>query len=135
MTIRKGTPFCQTNRYGPRGPFESRYNRMVRGCKRHFREMEISYAQFLVFTLIQRCHYCNGLIDWGPYYGYGDGRYNLDRKDNTLGYTKENCVVCCKSCNWTKCSNLSYEEMLAVGKMRKDGRNGKAATAASSRGA
>lgn len=45
--------------------------------------------------------------------------YNLDRKDNAVGYTVENCVVCCKSCNKTKWTSLDYEEMIAVGKIRK----------------
>lgn len=34
-------------------------------------------------------------------------------------YTVSNCVACCKSCNFTKGSRLSYQEMLAVGKMRR----------------
>ncbi len=33
----------------------------------------------------------------------GDFIYNgLDRMDNTLGHTKENCVPCCKYCNYAK---------------------------------
>lgn len=26
----------------------------------------------------------------------------IDRKDNLLGYTKENSIACCKTCNWAK---------------------------------
>jgi hypothetical protein len=36
----------------------------------------------------------------------------IDRSDNTLGYTKENCVPCCKICNIAKHS-MSLEEFLA----------------------
>ena len=42
--------------------------------------------------------------------------YNLDRKDSIKGYTKENCVVCCKRCNRAKSNLFSYEEWLEIGK-------------------
>lgn len=42
----------------------------------------------------------------------GEFTYNgIDRKDNTKGYTKENCVPCCKICNSMK-SKLSEKEFL-----------------------
>ena len=34
----------------------------------------------------------------------------MDRKDNALGYTKDNCVVCCKSCNFGKADRYTYAE-------------------------
>jgi hypothetical protein len=40
------------------------------------------------------CYYCNGPL---PETGSG-----LDRLNNLLGYTQENCVPCCKNCNWRK---------------------------------
>jgi hypothetical protein len=41
-----------------------------------------------------------------------DYRYNgVDRLDNTLGYTKSNCVACCTACNMMKRAN-SAEEFL-----------------------
>lgn len=33
----------------------------------------------------------------------------IDRFDNTLGYTSNNCVPCCTECNWMK-RNLSYQD-------------------------
>lgn len=41
-----------------------------------------------------------------PYLGNG-----IDRKNNSLGYTLENCVACCKICNVAKAS-LSIKEFL-----------------------
>jgi hypothetical protein len=35
----------------------------------------------------------------------------IDRIDNTLGYTTENCVTCCKICNYAK-GKLTQEEFL-----------------------
>lgn len=36
----------------------------------------------------------------------------IDRKDNSKGYTIENCVSCCKMCNFAK-SNYSLEDFTA----------------------
>lgn len=86
---------------------------------------KITYAEFLTFICIKQCHYCKATIRWPRPFGDKNeaGQYafssNLDRKDNTQGYSKENCVVCCWSCNEAKGSKLSYEEMLAVGNLRR----------------
>lgn len=38
--------------------------------------------------------------------------YNgIDRKDNTRGYEPDNCVACCKDCNFAK-SNRTYDEFV-----------------------
>ena len=37
------------------------------------------------------CHYCGK-----------DGPNGIDRVDNSIGYTFENCVPCCKHCNYVK---------------------------------
>lgn len=40
--------------------------------------------------------------------------YNgLDRVDNTKSHTKENCVPCCKYCNYAK-RNLTIEEFFTL---------------------
>ena len=49
------------------------------------------------------CFYCNS----SPV-----KRFNgVDRKDNDIGYIKENCVPCCKFCNYAK-KDHSVEEFL-----------------------
>lgn len=39
----------------------------------------------------QECHYCGK-----------EGPNGIDRIDNSVGYTFENCVPCCKHCNYVK---------------------------------
>ena len=61
------------------------------------------------------CFYCDDLPRniSKSIYGTGDFIYNgVDRKDNSLGYTKENTVSCCRICNRAK-SNLSYEDWMS----------------------
>ena len=43
---------------------------------------------------------------------YGEFVYNgIDRKDNTKGYTVENCVPCCEFCNMTK-NDTPFEDFI-----------------------
>ena len=68
-------------------------------------EVLLTYEEFLEFTKTLRCHYCFAEIDWTK-----DQRYNLDRRNNDIGYTKENCVVCCPRCNYGKSNLFTYDE-------------------------
>jgi hypothetical protein len=45
----------------------------------------------------QQCHYCHKERS-------RDHRNGIDRKDNALGYTLDNCVPCCRECNYMKSS-------------------------------
>jgi hypothetical protein len=116
-------------------PFEAYFNgvvraitedRMVKGKLKRGKPWLMSYQDFMTFMGTPGCHYCGAAIEW-PAYSHGGDRYNrrmdksnLDRKDNDVAYTKENCVVCCYSCNVTKSSKLTYEEMVAVGNIRRE---------------
>jgi hypothetical protein len=80
------------------------------------KEMKLSYDNLLEFIKINHCHYCDDIIQWIAHSTGGKkGKYNLDRKDNSLGYTKENCVVCCSACNYLKGDKFTYDEMLILG--------------------
>ena len=72
------------------------------------------YEEFEKFTHYQNCHYCSLPLKWMPHYA-GKGGWQLDRKDNSLGYSVENCVVCCKHCNLAKGKHFSYEEWREIG--------------------
>lgn len=100
-------------------PFESIYNYLVAEAKDNSRELTISYEDYLEFTKIPLCWYCASPILWSPYTNQKRGEkvrraYYLDRKDNTVGYTKENCVVCCPSCNLTKGDRFTYNEFMLL---------------------
>ena len=100
-------------------PFEWLYNNMIRCATKGKREMELTYADFLEFTKTTTCHYCGDTIKWKARAAKKSkiiNAYYLDRKDNTRGYTKENCVVCCSLCNFTKHVHFTHDEMLILGK-------------------
>lgn len=98
-------------------PFEALYNTLRH---RHGISIELTYDEFLWFTTIETCHYCDATINWVPYFPSKTRRtkvrcpLNLDRKDNYLGYSRSNCVVCCWRCNLIKSDVLSYDQMLRL---------------------
>lgn len=52
------------------------------------------------------CHYCGDALN-----PYGS---SLDRKNNSEGYTPDNCVAACSRCNSFKSDFLDYREMKLV---------------------
>lgn len=86
--------------------------------------MILTYEELLDFVKITRCHYCDDTITWLAHSRKNgvqtSHKYNLDRKDNLKGYTKDNCVVCCTQCNFVKSNRFTYEEMVEIGKTFKE---------------
>jgi hypothetical protein len=56
-------------------------------------DFSISFEEYLLLTE-KECYYCN-MIQQSGFNG-------IDRKDQTLGYELNNCVSCCKMCNYIK---------------------------------
>lgn len=81
---------------------------------RNGREFSITKEDFLRLTKLN-CHYCNAEPSnenksLGRVFENGNYTYNgLDRVDNLKGYSLDNVVPCCKTCNVAK-RNLSVEE-------------------------
>jgi hypothetical protein len=53
----------------------------------------------------QNCHYCNAPPKniFKQKCNYDEYKYSgIDKKEQGLGYIYENCVPCCKTCNWAK---------------------------------
>jgi hypothetical protein len=100
-------------------PYEYLYRILLSSIrsKRSHVPMELTLEEFLSFTKQKRCHYCNTPLRWSEknIRGAKLTGYNLDRKDNSLGYTFSNCVVCCKRCNMAKLNHFSYDEWKQIG--------------------
>ena len=108
--------------------YEASYNQFIHNVK-HKHSVELTYEDFVEFTKTTCCVYCDEEIKWVDYGISRQGqRYNLDRKDNSLGYSKDNCVVCCKDCNYIKSNRFTYEQMLQIGELIKSWRTQRTAT-------
>ncbi len=106
-------------------PYEALFNKLVYECTNPTRRVHtpitLTYEEFV--EIIQRgfCIYCGLKMTWTDYF-YGESQrkiefseaYRLDRKDNSQGYTRENCVVCCISCNKTKSNRFTFEEFTVM---------------------
>jgi hypothetical protein len=96
-------------------PYEAVYRYFLRMEKRDGHARSLSYEDFINFTKTGECHYCTAPIKWLKYSTSKGKRkqakaYNLDRKDDSIGYTTKNVVVCCKRCNWGKGQGFTYDE-------------------------
>jgi len=92
-------------------PFRALYTTFCYRAKREGKQTVLSFENFLEFTKIKNCHYCNESVFWAEHNLNQNGSsYNLDRKNNKLGYSTDNCVVCCWRCNESKKDNFSYED-------------------------
>lgn len=115
--LSRSTGHCTScNRKGK--PYGTLFARLEANAKKKQVKLDLSYEEFLDFTKVKRCTYCQSEIDWKEHGKSGENTvaYNLDRMDSSKGYSKENCVVCCKICNWSKNDLFSHEEFLIVGK-------------------
>lgn len=89
------------------GPVNKLYGNYIRQAKRRGYSWDLSKDQFREL-IKQNCYYCGS----EPLSEYTTARkitsqnillYNgVDRKDNKLGYTKENCITACGICNRMK---------------------------------
>lgn len=99
-------------------PFEYAYRGLLRAAKITNRIVTISYEDYLEFTRVKNCTYCDRVIPWQQYTNKNkrNCNYFIDRKNNSEDYVKENLAVCCPTCNRMKSSDFSYEEFLQIAK-------------------
>jgi hypothetical protein len=96
-------------------PYETVYRRFLTVAHGSGKDVNLSFEEFLQFVQDKNCHYCGDEVVWNAFtLNRKSNPYNLDRKDNSLGYSKENCVVCCRSCNYGKGDRFTYEEWVIM---------------------
>jgi hypothetical protein len=84
--------------------FNSRYGMYKKSAERRSFEFDLTKDQFRSIV-VQDCAYCGGAPSgvhhathcYGSFVGNG-----VDRIDSSKGYTIDNCVPCCKTCNHMK---------------------------------
>jgi hypothetical protein len=92
-------------------PYEALYHNAGRSAARDNHSFSLSYEEFVTFAEKPTCHYCCASVTFAKHCVAKNGQsYNLDRKDNAIGYQINNVVVCCKRCNHAKGNRYTYEE-------------------------
>ena len=100
-----------------RAPYQHIFGLVRAAARTHNRKFDLSFDDFLKFTSITKCLYCDAPITWRKWTSGKDGcggKYNLDRKDSSLGYSYDNCVVCCTDCNYTKGARFTFAEFILL---------------------
>ena len=90
------------------------WQRYKRQAKKRELPFELSKKEFLEI-ISGKCYYCNSdPISSSKYFRYYDKDFNyngIDRLDNDKGYSRDNCVTCCITCNHAK-SAMSTKDFL-----------------------
>ncbi|PWT75534.1 MAG: hypothetical protein C5B59_08630 [Bacteroidetes bacterium] len=95
--------YCMEVRNSLRG----RWNFFKSKAKKRGIALELSYEEWIAIVNGAPCHYCGHEIT--------SKGSSLDRKNSSLGYTKDNVVPCCVPCNRIRNEDIvSYEEMLYI---------------------
>jgi hypothetical protein len=104
---------CYHKKLMSKRPYEHNYNRLLASAKRRRWKCEITYDDFIQFTKIKQCYYCNDKIHWNKHViQHVSQSYKIDRLDSKIGYVKNNCVVCCGKCNLMK-GKLDKDEFIS----------------------
>lgn len=107
-------------------PYEHILNELIHTCnKKNKNEVAINYEEFIKIIKDSKCHYCDKTLIFNLHTrdensNYVSRAYQLDRKDNSLGYTKENVVPCCWNCNRIKSNIYSYEDFMKLSPILKE---------------
>jgi len=99
------------------------FRNYISSAERRNIDFDLDFDTFISLAS-QNCFYCDSI----PSQSYKKGNYygifihnGVDRVDNSKGYTKDNCVPCCKICNMAK-STMSINEFYTwIGKIVKNG--------------
>lgn len=92
-------------------PYEALFNWARKRSGEEGHEFSIPYEEFVELCGLPICHYCLAPIFFARHCVNKTGhKYNLDRKDNSLGYVSGNLVPCCKRCNFAKGNRFTYQE-------------------------
>lgn len=97
-------------------PYEAIYNKLIVAATKRDLFISLSYEDFVTLTKVDKCHYCHAEVKWSKHHGQKlrNQAYNLDRADNSLGYERDNLVVCCRRCNMGKRDLFSYDEWFGM---------------------
>jgi hypothetical protein len=97
-------------------PYRHIYTELKNKKRENKITVDLTFNEFKDIIENKNCHYCESEImyhkhtrNWGK---MNSRAHQLDRKNNDLGYTKENVVTCCWECNRLKSDRFTYEEFI-----------------------
>lgn len=106
-------------------PYEHILSELKHGNSKRGLDVSLTYVEFIKLISSDECHYCSSKVTFNEHTRDTNGNhvsraYQLDRKDNNIGYTRDNCVVCCWECNRLKSDRFTYEEFMLLAPVMKE---------------
>lgn len=127
LAIEKSGKVHTGNKYAAKEYMEASKNRIFDSYKASAKKRNISFEltfnEFILLTS-QNCYYDGTPPSQSNKSGsyYGTYIYNgLDRIDSSRGYTLDNCVPCCKTCNFAKHSMNEQEFYAWINRILENG--------------
>lgn len=99
----KKPPVCEVQK-----PTSGKYRQYIDSAALRGHYFALTEGEFTQLTE-SKCTYCGGVS--------GNGKVGVDRKDNSKGYTVENCLPCCWRCNQAKGTTTLLEFRLWASKL------------------
>ena len=115
--IRNHTGYCVRCVKRNRHPLKTVWNGFLSSVNRtneRFKRdvpIDMTFDDFVFLSQIRVCAYCRDEVSWNE---YRPGPYNMDRKDNTKGYSLDNILICCFKCNNRKGSHWDSDEFMLI---------------------
>ena len=103
-----------SKRYSFSGCEKELFRNYVNNCKRKKISFNLKLSQIINISSMN-CYYCGEPprnIKWRRYFCFI--YQGIDRMNNKKGYSIDNVVPCCLSCNSIKGDRLSHQEMILV---------------------
>jgi len=107
-------------------PYHHILNELIHTCKKKNKvEVSLNYDEFINIIEDSKCHYCDKPLIFNKHTrdensNHVSRAYQLDRKDNNLGYHLDNVVTCCWNCNRIKSDIYSYEDFMKLSPILKE---------------
>lgn len=101
VKLRKITAKANKDKYQYHKQPKQRYATYRRGAERRGYAFELTVEEFTNLWN-KHCSYCNAPIS----------DIGIDRKDNSIGYTVDNTIACCTTCNFMK-GKLNHDEFIS----------------------
>lgn len=113
----KGVGICEHNRRRERckecnAPIPITIKNMVYHSKQHDKKnnrydqvnfIDYCFVKNLIDDCNNKCFYCDCELQ---YQQYADNLGTIERLDNSIGHIKGNCVIACRTCNFSKVGNI-----------------------------
>lgn len=98
-----------------RKPYTYLFSSFINAQKHRNVKVDLDFEQFVSLCEDEVCHYCGSETIRDKHRAKKQSNaYMIDRKNNLLSYTIDNCVSCCWKCNDLKSDKFTYDEFLKL---------------------